>query len=292
MAPAAPPGSVDRDATPAVRTRPAAHGASGGIGRLCAAGRDAVARTLIRLHVAPNAITVCGFVLTLGAAWALWRGASHELPLLARGYAPASWWPWAAAAWLIAAGACDMLDGAVARLGNLKTAFGAVLDSTLDRLSDAALLGAVALHYAAAGNLTWTAVALMALTNSLLISYVKARAENLIEDCSVGFWLRGERIAFLLIGALAGHIPAAVLLIAGPGSLTALRRLLYARAAIAALERGGPAPRRGPQPGWRGWLTPWRHPRGSPGYDVVITACGLFILAAPWLWPELFRVAP
>ena len=181
-----------------------------------------------------------------------------------------------------------MLDGAVARLGNLRSGFGAVLDSTLDRLSDAALLGAVALHYAAAGNLPWTAIALLALTNSLLISYVKARAENLIEDCSVGFWLRGERVAFLLIGALAGHVPAAVLLIAGPGFLTVLRRLLYARAAIQALERGLPAPRRGPAPGWRGSLTPWRHPRGSPGYDGVITICGLFILAAPWLWPGLF----
>ncbi len=288
MRPAAPPGQVDCQPAPAAQRSGQKRGASADIGRLFAAGRDAVARALIRLHVAPNAITVCGFVLTLAAAWALWRGASHELPFFARGVAPTSWWPWIAAAWLILAGACDMLDGAVARLGNLRSGFGAVLDSTLDRLSDAALLGAVALHYAAAGNLPWTAIALLALTNSLLISYVKARAENLIEDCSVGFWLRGERVAFLLIGALAGHVPAAVLLIAGPGFLTVLRRLLYARAAIQALERGLPAPRRGPAPGWRGWLTPWRHPRGSPGYDGVITICGLFILAAPWLWPGLF----
>lgn len=288
MAPAAPPGPAERDTTRTARTPGGARGASGGAGRLFAAGRDAVAHTLIRLHVPPNAITLAGFVLTLAAAWTLWRGASHELPFFASGRAPTSVWPWVAAAWLIAAGACDMLDGAVARLGNLRTAFGAVLDSTLDRASDAALLGAVALHYAAAGNVPWTAIALLALTNSLLISYIKARAENLIEDCSVGFWLRGERIAFLLIGALVGHIPAAVALIAGPGFLTVLRRLLYARAAIAARDQGRPVPRRGPAPGWRGWLQPWRHPRGSPGYDLVITLCGLFIIAAPRLWPELF----
>ncbi len=258
---------------------------------LCRA-RDAVAGGLIQLGLTPNHITVLGFLLTLAAAVALIRGAGHGLPWQAPPGWPTSGWPLVAAAFLLLAGMCDMLDGAVARLGDLRTHFGAVLDSTLDRFSDAAIFSAIALHYAAAGNLTWVALTLLAMTNALLISYIKARAEAIIESCSVGFWLRGERVAFLLIATAIGHVPAAVLLIAGPGLLTVLRRLLYARVALRALEHNAPLPAPGPAPGWIGRLQLWRYPRGSLAYDVVIATCVLWLLVAPYLAPQLFLADP
>ncbi len=112
----------------------------------------------------------------------------------------ASWYPLAALAWLFVAAACDMLDGAVARSGNLHSRFGAVLDSTVDRFSDIAIWGACALYFAAAGNVTYCLLTFLALSNTFLISYVKARAEDLIPDCSVGFWQRGERFFAILVG--------------------------------------------------------------------------------------------
>ena len=120
------------------------------------------------------------------------------------------WWPALAALFLFAAFACDMLDGAVARVGHLGSRSGAVLDSAVDRFSDMAIYLACALHFALLPqpNVTYQLLAVLALCNGVLISYIKARAENMIEDCTVGYWLRGERCAALLIGCTFGHMPA------------------------------------------------------------------------------------
>ena len=76
--------------------------------------------------------------------------------------------------------AMDVLDGAVARMGRLESGFGAVLDSTLDRLSDSAVFMACAVHFAWTGNVTYVCLSLMALANAYPISSVKARAENVV----------------------------------------------------------------------------------------------------------------
>lgn len=103
-----------------------------------------------------------------------------------------------------------MLDGAIARVGNMSSRFGAILDSTLDRFSDMAIFIGCTLHFVLTEevNLTLLVLAIVALCNSVLISYIKARAEEIVADCSVGYWLRGERFAAVLIGCATGHVIA------------------------------------------------------------------------------------
>ena len=190
---------------------------------------------------------------------------------------------------LILAGACDMLDGAVARVGGLGSRAGAVLDSSVDRFSDMAIYIGCLLHFALAtpANITYQLLAVVALCNAFLISYVKARAENLIDDCSVGYWLRGERFAAVLIGCIVGHVPAVLWQMAISCFFTVWRRMEYTYHTLQAVDAGRPPPPRGPAPGWRGALQLWRRPRGSVAYDLVTGAHIAYIVFAPCIWPAL-----
>jgi len=162
----------------------------------------------VRLGVSPNVLTVLGMLLTLGAAWQLAAGADQTWDQVRP---PAPFW---AGLWLFGACAMDMLDGAVARVGNLKTAFGGILDSTMDRVSDIAIFGAIAIAFGRVENVTFQVLALLAMTNAVLISYIKARAEKELDDCSVGFWQRGERLVAVMLGCFLGHVATMVLILA------------------------------------------------------------------------------
>lgn len=258
-------------------------GASLAIGRRFCAARDALALGLIRIGATPNMLTTAGAAATFGAAWFFLIGAgerwSDPRP---QGDWPAPLW---AAILLFVASACDMLDGAVARIGAKSTPLGAVLDSSLDRVSDMALFAAMAAHFAWKGNVTYTALAAAALANATLISYLKARAENLIDDCSVGYWLRGERCAALLIAAFSAHLPAVLWQQAILPAFTALRRMVWTYRCLSAKQRGTAPPDPAPLPGARRYLAPWRFPRGSVPYDVVTGANIAYILFAPLISP-------
>lgn len=264
-----------------------APGVSKSIGQGIADARDAVARVLIRLGLTPNRATVLGFVATCSAGYCLARGATQQAPYFYTGMGPTGWWPLAAALCLLVAGAFDMLDGAIARVGNMRTRFGAVFDSTLDRFSDMAIFLGAAACFALQGNLTYQLLAVVALCNALTISYVKARAETTIADCSAGYWLRGERFAAILIGCASGHVAAVLWQLALLSGLTVLRRVVYTRGAIRAMERSKPPPPRGPAPGLIGKLQLWRHPRGSISYDVVTGLNIAYIIVIPWWFPML-----
>jgi CDP-diacylglycerol--glycerol-3-phosphate 3-phosphatidyltransferase len=269
-----------------------AAGLSKTIGGAFVAARDALARALVRAGVTPNRLTLLGFVVTCGAGYCLARGALQQVPYFYSGSGPVGWWPLLAGGFLALAGAMDMLDGAVARVGNLRTRFGAILDSSLDRFCDMAIFLGCAWCFVQIGNLTGQLLAVLALCNAVLISYVKARAEAIIEDCSVGYWLRGERIAAMLIGCVSGHVLAALWQLALLSFLTVLRRLDYARRAAAALDCSRPVPSRGPEAGLLGALQLWRHPRGSIPYDVVTGLNIAYIIGAPWLWAVLLAQGP
>jgi CDP-diacylglycerol---glycerol-3-phosphate 3-phosphatidyltransferase len=274
----------------ALRESGEAAGASKSIGSAIAAARDAVARRLIRIGATPNRITLVGFLVTCGAGYCLARGASQSVPYFSFGGATGSgWWPALAAALLLLAGACDMLDGAVARVGRMGSRSGAVLDSSIDRLSDMAIYIGCFLHFALLPrpNITYQVLAVIALCNGVLISYVKARAENLIEDCSVGYWLRGERFAAILIGCTVGHVPAVLWQMAISCAFTVWRRMPFAHSVLRATDAGRPLPPRGPHPGWRGAIQLWRRPRGSVAYDLVTGAHIAYIVVAPGVWPVL-----
>lgn len=285
------PGSKD---FAALRASGEPEGPGRAVGGAVGRARDAVARALIRIGATPNRITVLGLVFTCGGGYCLARGANNQVPYLVTGPGPVSWWPLAAAGLLILAAACDMLDGAVARLARAGTQVGGVLDSVIDRFSDIAIFAGCLLYFATqpTPSLTYQVLALAALCNALLISYVKARAENLIDDCSVGFWLRGERTVAVLIGCLTGHVPAVLWQLATSGFFTVYRRIDHALRSLHALDTGRPAPARGPSGRWWGRLQLWRHPRGSVPHDVVCALHIGYIIFAPLIWPALQGTGP
>jgi CDP-diacylglycerol---glycerol-3-phosphate 3-phosphatidyltransferase len=276
----------------ALRQSGAAVGTSESIGMAFVRARDRVAARLIRLGATPNRVTIVGFLFTCAAAFCLARGASFAVPYFRFGTQPTSWWPAIAAVFLILAGACDMLDGAVARVGRMGSRSGAVLDSSVDRFSDMAIYIGCFLHFAlmSPANLTYQLLAVIALCNGVMISYVKARAEEMIEDCSVGYWLRGERFAAVLIGCMFGHIPAVMWQMAVSCAFTVWRRMSYAYLTVQALDAGKTAPPHGPVPGFLGRIQLWRHPRGSIGYDFVTGAHIAYIIFAPCVWAGLWAV--
>jgi CDP-diacylglycerol--glycerol-3-phosphate 3-phosphatidyltransferase len=169
-----------------------------------------VVRFLAKTPVAPNAISLSGFLLTLGAATLIFAER-----LLAAGLL------------VIVAGFFDMLDGALARSTNRVTRFGGVLDSTLDRLAEAALLLAILVLFAREQSIAGVAVTGVALVASLLVSYIRARAEATGLDCQAGLFTRPERVVVLVLGLLLNQLFIALSIIALLSLATVGQRLTY-----------------------------------------------------------------
>jgi CDP-diacylglycerol--glycerol-3-phosphate 3-phosphatidyltransferase len=178
------------------------------------AGLRPLARVFIRLGFRPDWLTFLGFLLNLAAALAFAKG---ELR-------------WGAAIMLIA-GACDILDGQVAREGRTETRFGALLDSTTDRYSEIFTYFGIGAYLVRHGEWFVSAILFFALSGSLMVSYVRARAEGLGEDCKVGFMQRPERIVALALGGLYGHDGLVFILVvlAVTTNYTVVERLAYIR---------------------------------------------------------------
>ncbi len=174
-----------------------------------------VVRLLAKAKIVPNAITWLGFLLTLGAAALIVT--EH---LFAAGFV------------VLLAGFFDMLDGALARSTEQVTRFGAILDSTLDRLAEAALLLSILVIYAREQSTSGILVVGLALLGSLLVSYIRARAEALGLECEVGLFTRPERVVVLALGLLLSQIDhaliVAVSIVAVFSFVTASQRLLHA----------------------------------------------------------------
>jgi CDP-diacylglycerol--glycerol-3-phosphate 3-phosphatidyltransferase len=154
-------------------------------------GRATVSRTieplgkaLARAGVTPDAITVVGTVGTVAAS----------LGLIATG------WFFTGAAIATVFVLFDMVDGAVARAGGTGSLFGAVLDSSCDRIADAAIFGAVAWYYAMHGQRWMLLAALLCLVLGSLTSYIRARAEGAGLTATVGIAERAERLIAVLVG--------------------------------------------------------------------------------------------
>ncbi len=156
---------------------------------------EPVARLLARTSITPSAITWFGFLLTVGAAALIITG--H---LLVAGFV------------VLIAGFFDILDGALARRTNQVTRFGAVLDSTLDRLSEAVLLLGILVFYVRGGFIVGILLVGVALPSSLLVSYIRARAEALGLECQVGLFTRAERVIVLVLGLLLNQIDNALII--------------------------------------------------------------------------------
>ena len=169
-----------------------------------------VVRILARTPVSPGALTWLGFVLAIAAAVLI-----TTEQLLVAGFV------------VLVAGFLDMLDGALARRTNRVSRFGAVLDSTLDRLSEGVLLLGILVLFAGKGEVTWVLLTGIALIASLLVSYIRARAEALGLECAVGLFTRPERIIVLVLGLLLNQLEIALAIIAALSLFTAGQRLVY-----------------------------------------------------------------
>jgi CDP-diacylglycerol---glycerol-3-phosphate 3-phosphatidyltransferase len=132
-----------------------------------------------------------------------------------------------AAAVLFLAGFLDMADGQVARRVGRVTAFGAFLDSTLDRYSDLALYMGLVVHYTLIGRSFYMALAAVAMASSFMVSYSRARAESIIPSCKVGFMERPERLVLLIMGGVFNRMAQVLWVIAAISTLTVIHRVVY-----------------------------------------------------------------
>jgi CDP-diacylglycerol--glycerol-3-phosphate 3-phosphatidyltransferase len=176
------------------------------------------ARFLLRLGVTPNAVTIAG---TVGVLFGSYLGALGHL-----------FW----GTWVVTASALtDALDGTMARMRGGSSRFGALLDSSMDRIADAAVFGAVTFYLANQGNPYGGMIAaLICLAAGQVVSYVKARAQSLDLDADVGIAERLERLIIVGIGGLLGSagldwgLPAALWFLAVLSIVTVFQRLIHA----------------------------------------------------------------
>jgi CDP-diacylglycerol--glycerol-3-phosphate 3-phosphatidyltransferase len=220
---------------------PASPGAPGSAGyketlkRFAHQALDPLVRALLALGLKPDHLTAIGFALSLAAALQFATGRFRVAALFAA-----------------ASGVCDILDGQLARRSGTATRFGAFLDSTLDRVAEAALYTGLAWYYTAQlvdmavnprrvlANLehglepvTFAVIAsfaMLALVGSFLVSYTRARAEGLGLECRVGWFERPERMVLLIVAALFGLgpvIPGALIVLVVFSFATAIQRMAH-----------------------------------------------------------------
>jgi CDP-diacylglycerol--glycerol-3-phosphate 3-phosphatidyltransferase len=181
-------------------------------------GVNPVARFLLKIGVTPNAVTVAG---TVGVLIGSYSGAQGKLL--------------AGTVIVTAFALTDALDGTMARMRGGTGKFGALLDSSMDRLADGAVFGAVVYYMAGQGNpYGGTIAALISLVAGQVVSYVKARAQSLGLNADVGLAERLERLLIVGAGGLLGAagldwgLPAALWVLAALSLVTVFQRLIHA----------------------------------------------------------------
>lgn len=183
---------------------------SGAIGRSCKKVIMAIVHGLALSRIHPNVLTFIGLLINVGAAWLLAMGQFR----------------WAGVV-IICAGLFDMVDGRVARATNRVTRFGGFFDSVLDRYSDLGLLVGLLVWYGSINRAPLVVLTAVAMIGCVMVSYTRARAENEIPTCKVGFMERPERVVLLIIGALFLRMPQVLWVIAVLTNLTVVHRMIF-----------------------------------------------------------------
>jgi len=196
---------------------------------------DPLVRLLLSIGLTADHLTALGFILSLFAGLEFATGRFRL-----------------AAALATVGGLCDILDGQLARMAGKVTRFGAFLDSTLDRIAEAALLVGIAWYYMAqlvdmSANpsrvlanlqhglepvtfLVIATMAVLALVGSFMVSYTRARAEGLGLECKVGWFERPERLMLLIVAGYFGLgpvIPGALIVLVFFSFATAVQRMAH-----------------------------------------------------------------
>ena len=170
------------------------------------------------LNINPNVLTTLGTILTIvGSIF-------FALSYLRLG-----------GIFIVLGAVCDTMDGRIARDSDKKTNYGAFYDSVMDRYSEIIMFFGIAVHFVRSDSY-WTSVAIFAAVGgSVMVSYVRARAEGLGFECNVGMMQRPERIAYISVGAIIGELPVinelflilAIWVIAILSNYTAIYRIVY-----------------------------------------------------------------
>ncbi|ARS35209.1 CDP-alcohol phosphatidyltransferase family protein [Pontibacter actiniarum] len=155
-----------------------------------------VVRFLIKVGFTPNAVTTTGLILNIGVAAIFIVGGEVSN----RGELEYVGW---AGGLVLFAGLFDMLDGQVARLGNMGSTFGAMYDSVLDRYSEMIMFMGICYYLIAHHYLLSSLFAFIALIGSMMVSYTRARAEGLGVECKGGLMQRPERVVLIGLSAIA-----------------------------------------------------------------------------------------
>jgi CDP-diacylglycerol--glycerol-3-phosphate 3-phosphatidyltransferase len=167
---------------------------------------DRIVRWLALSRIHPNVLTFIGLLINIGAAWLFALGGFAP-----QGSDPQAWasrcFLWAGVV-VICAGLFDMVDGRVARATQQVTRFGGFFDSVIDRFFYIVLTAIV-------------------MTGSVMVSYTRARAENVIPTCKVGFLERPERVVLIILGALANRMAPVLWVIAVLSNLTVVHRMIF-----------------------------------------------------------------
>jgi CDP-diacylglycerol--glycerol-3-phosphate 3-phosphatidyltransferase len=163
---------------------------------------------LSKIH--PNVLTFLGLLINIAAAVLLAAGRFR-----AAGFV------------IIGAGLFDMVDGRVARETNRVTRFGGFFDSVLDRYSDLALLMGLLVYYGIINRPFYVVLTAIVMAGSVMVSYTRARAENTIPSCKVGFMERPERVVLFIIGALFDRMAPVLWVIAILSNITVIHRMVF-----------------------------------------------------------------
>jgi CDP-diacylglycerol--glycerol-3-phosphate 3-phosphatidyltransferase len=171
---------------------------------------EPIARAFGRLGIHPNTLTVVGLLLQAGVA-----------VVFGLGHITLGGWL------LLIVAPIDGLDGAVARALGKESRFGAFLDSTIDRLADAALILGLTVHYLRQEVYVAVALLLISLVAAMMVSYTRARAEALGFNCKVGVLTRLERIGLIAILSAVGLPLVMIWALAVLSVFTVVQRILY-----------------------------------------------------------------
>src|SRR5438270_1607461 len=190
---------------------------TGAFGRGCRVLLYAIVRGLALTKISPNVLTFLGLVINVVAAvlFGFASDGNQQRMFLYAGLV------------IIGAGIFDMVDGRVARATGQVTQFGGFFDSVIDRYSDVALYFGLLVYYARANRFFYVVLTALVMVTSLMNSYTRARSENMIKQCKVGFMERPERIVLVIIGALFNRMAAVLWVIAVIGNITVIHRIGY-----------------------------------------------------------------
>lgn len=183
---------------------------TGAIGSVASRILSGLVKALVFTRIHPNIFTCVGLAINAVGAWMLSRGEFFQAGLI-----------------VLLAAVFDLVDGPVARGSSRVTRFGGFLDSVIDRYSDLILLVGMLIYYADADRFGYIVLTAVAMTGSVMVSYVRSRSENEIPNCKVGFLERPERIVLLIIGTLGNRMTAVLWVIAVLSNLTVIHRVVH-----------------------------------------------------------------